>query len=418
MAIYSCNISNVSRAKGSSSCATLSYISAEKVRDERTGELYNYGREQRVIEVATMLPEGSPPEYAKAERLFNSIENYEKAENARTAKKIMVALPREFNFDMQREAIREFIEQNITSKGYACTYAIHHDKAENNPHCHILIANRQIDSKTGKWAIKRKMEYALDDNGERIPLIDKNTGQQKVDSQNRKQWKRINVESNPLDRKDTLQDIRRSWADVCNKRLSLDNQIDHRSYAEQYKGKDLKLIPTIHEGYEARNIESQGGISERCEFNRQVKTKNDLLRQISAELKSLSQQIKDLVQKKGAELDERIGELLKRRRTGQPVRGNADRNRTAETDYIKSAEQTESVSKLIRDITDERAHQQFEERQSEKIRDDSIAKREDREASRERQRAEAERRAEERKRKAEARQAERRARSRNYGPRL
>lgn len=418
MAIYSCNISNVSRAKGSSSCATLSYISAEKIRDERTGELYNYGREQRVIEVGTMLPEGAPPEYTKAETLFNSIENYEKAENARTAKKIMVALPREFNLDMQREAIREFIKQNITSKGYACTYAIHHDKADNNPHCHILIANRQIDSKTGKWAIKRKMEYALDDNGERIPLIDKNTGQQKVDSRNRKQWKRINVESNPLDRKDTLQDIRRSWADVCNKRLSLDNQIDHRSYAEQYKDKDLKLIPTIHEGYEARNIEAQGGTSERCEFNRQVKTKNDLLRQISAELKSLSQQIKDLVQEKGAELDERIGELLKRRRTGQPVRGNADRNRTAETDYIRPAEQTESVSKLIRDVANERANQQFEERQSAEIRDDSISKREDREAGRERQRAEAERRAEEREREAEEREAERRARSRSYGPRL
>ena len=73
MAIYSCNISNVSRAKGSSACATLSYISAEKIRDERTGELYNYGREQRVIEVATMLPAGAPQEYEKAERLFNSL---------------------------------------------------------------------------------------------------------------------------------------------------------------------------------------------------------------------------------------------------------------------------------------------------------------------------------------------------------
>lgn len=78
MAIYSCNISNVSRAKGSSACATLSYISAEKIRDERTGELYNYGREQRVIEVATMLPAGAPQEYEKAERLFNSIENLRK----------------------------------------------------------------------------------------------------------------------------------------------------------------------------------------------------------------------------------------------------------------------------------------------------------------------------------------------------
>ena len=49
MAIYSCNISNVSRAKGSSSCATFSYISGEKVRDERLGKTFRYGREERVF---------------------------------------------------------------------------------------------------------------------------------------------------------------------------------------------------------------------------------------------------------------------------------------------------------------------------------------------------------------------------------
>ena len=31
--------------------------------------------------------------------------------------------------------------------------------------------------------------YVLDENGERVPLIDKKTGQQKVDNRNRKQWK-------------------------------------------------------------------------------------------------------------------------------------------------------------------------------------------------------------------------------------
>jgi hypothetical protein len=31
--------------------------------------------------------------------------------------------------------------------------------------------------------------HLTDENGERIPLIDKRTGQQKVDKQNRKQWK-------------------------------------------------------------------------------------------------------------------------------------------------------------------------------------------------------------------------------------
>ena len=56
MSIYSCNISNVSRAKGSSSCATLSYITAEKIREERTGNLYNYGRNERVLYTGTIIP--------------------------------------------------------------------------------------------------------------------------------------------------------------------------------------------------------------------------------------------------------------------------------------------------------------------------------------------------------------------------
>lgn len=66
------------------------------------------------------------------------------------------------------------------SYGYAATYAIHTDKAGNNPHAHILVANRRIDPKTGKWAAKRRTEYALDQNGERIPVIDPATGEQKT----------------------------------------------------------------------------------------------------------------------------------------------------------------------------------------------------------------------------------------------
>lgn len=48
---------------------------------------------------------------------------------------------------------------------------------------------------------KEKMEYALDEQGARIPIIDPSTGKQKVDKRNRKQWKRINAEQNVLDKK-------------------------------------------------------------------------------------------------------------------------------------------------------------------------------------------------------------------------
>ena len=73
MAIYSCNISNVSRAKGSSACATLSYISAEKIVDERLGMTFSYGREERVMLTGTLLPEGAPKEFQDPKVLFNIV---------------------------------------------------------------------------------------------------------------------------------------------------------------------------------------------------------------------------------------------------------------------------------------------------------------------------------------------------------
>ena len=255
--------------------------------------------------------------------LFNAIENYETAENARTAKKIMVALPKEFDLTMQKKVVDEFIEKQITSRGYACSYAIHHDKENMNPHAHILIANRQIDKKTGEWTAKRKMEYALDEQGARIPIIDPSTGKQKVDKRNRKQWKRINAEQNVLDKKEVLQNMRASWAEDCNQYLDQEHQIDHRSH--ETRGIDQE--PTIHEGYEARAIEASGKASDRCQINRDIKERNELLTQVQEQLKVLEEEIQKLKeQEKGEERNERIRELLRRREAAKSV-GTAQEGR-------------------------------------------------------------------------------------------
>ena len=314
--VPSFSIVNLIEAKGSSSCATLSYISGEKVRDERLGKSFRYGREERVILTETLLPEGAPVEFQNPAVLFNAIENYETAENARTAKKIMVALPKEFDFTMQKKAVDEFIEKQITSRGYACSYAIHHDKENKNPHAHILIANRQLDRKTGEWTAKRKMEYVLDGQGARIPIIDSKTGKQKVDKRNRKQWKRVNAEQNLLDKKEVLQNMRASWAEVCNQYLDQKHQIDHRSY--ETRGIDQE--PTIHEVYEARAIEASGKASDRCQINRDIKEHNKLWIQVQEQLKVLEEEIQKLKeQEKGEERNERIRELLRRREAAKSV---------------------------------------------------------------------------------------------------
>ena len=268
MAIYHLHMSNVSRAKGSNACATLSYITGQRVTCERTGETFDYGRKERIVACGTMLPDGAPIEWQDPHVLFNAIEQKETRKDARTAKKIELALAREWTPEQQESHLREYIAENITSRGYACTYAIHTDKDDNNPHAHILVPNRPI--KNGKWASKQSSRFALDKDGNKIPVIDKKTGKQKVGKQNRKCWKREKIDNNPLENKETLQSLRDSWAELANKYLDKGSQISSKSL----KAQGSVYIPTIHEGYRARALERQGLVSERCQYNRDVIERN------------------------------------------------------------------------------------------------------------------------------------------------
>lgn len=302
MAIYHLSVSNVSRASGSKATATLSYITGKRVHDERRGETYDYGRKERVLRVGTLLPEGAPAEYADPAVLFNAVELHETGRTARPAKKIVVALPREFTPRQRVQALEEYIRENLNADGYAATYAIHEDREGNNPHAHILVANRQIDPATGGWArLKQRMEYVLDERGERVPLIDPETGRQKTDKRNRRQWKRTSVSLNPLDRKAKLKALRESWAKTCNARLDETARIDHRSLEDQ--GSDLE--PTIHEGYAARAIERAGGVSERCQTNREIRSSNRLLTAIRAELNRIFDRLGELFAAKIRQLRQR-----------------------------------------------------------------------------------------------------------------
>ena len=297
MAIYSLNISSASSA-----VAALSYITSMRVRDDARGETYSgFGRRERVAHVATLLPEGAPSGYVDPERLFNAAQAAERGTGV-AAKKIMVALPRELDEGQRVLAVERFIRENLTAGGYAATYAIHLDREGRNPHAHILVANRQIDPATGGWArLKQRMEYVLDERGERVPLIDPETGRQKTDKRGRRQWKRTSVSLNPLDRKAKLKALRESWAKTCNARLDETARIDHRSLEDQ--GSDLE--PTIHEGYAARAIERAGGVSERCEANREIRRSNGLLTAIRTELGRIFDRLGELFAAKIRQLRQR-----------------------------------------------------------------------------------------------------------------
>lgn len=277
MAIYSLSISNVSRAAGSSTLATLSYITAQRARDERLGQtFYGFGRRERVEATGTLLPEGAPSAWRDPVKLFNAVEAHEKAANARCGKKMIIALPREWSLETSKTVLGEYIEREINQRGYAATYAIHTDTEGNNPHAHVLIANRVI-SKQGKWAAKARSEYVLDEMGERVPLIDKATGEQKLGKRNERLWKRRKVSYNPLDEKDVLKDLRKTWADTANRYLDQSNQIDHRSLKDQ----GIDRLPTIHLGYASGEMVARGEPSERAQRAETIRKTNEAIAEVS-----------------------------------------------------------------------------------------------------------------------------------------
>ena len=366
MAIFHLSISNISRNKGASSCATLAYITGKKVSDERTGNTYSYGRKERVLTVGTILPPSAPSEYANAEKLFNAVELHETADNARTAKKIQVALPKELELIEQKTIIEDYIRNNLTKKGYCAVYAIHDgnekkNKNGGNAHAHILVTNRPINAK-GDWGVKSRKEYALDTNGERIPILTKD-GQQKTDSRGRKQWKRINVEQNPLDTKNFLLHLRKEWAAEVNRHLAPEQQIDHRSNA----ARGIEDTPTIHEGYAARAIEERGEVSERCQTNREIRAENEQRREIRAEIAAAIAEDR-VLEKKERELHERlrnVGRGIDDSQTGgtakreQPTESQGTNIRTTTQDHTATG---------TRDYTSELLAHRREETERELIR--------------------------------------------------
>ncbi len=89
---------------------------------------------------------------------------------------------------------------------------------------------------------------------------------------------------------------RKAWEGVTNKALE-QNSIDARVDCRSFKECGIDEQPTIHEGVSAHIIEQRGGVSERCEMNRQIKADNALLLEIKKQIKKLSAIVVDKVKK-------------------------------------------------------------------------------------------------------------------------
>ena len=322
MSIYHCSIKIISRSGGRSVVACAAYRAGEKLSNDETGLIHDFSRKGGVIMSEILLPDNAPERLSDRQVLWNEVQNTEKRSDAQLAREVEVAFPKEMSREQQIECVRTYIHENFVAKGMIADWALH-DKGDGNPHAHIMLTVRSF-TEEGTWQQKTRSVFAnaRDQNGRaiydpalpaydpknrketakyRIPILDAKGIQQTRSREGKGTeylWEKVTIPVNDWNDRANAEIWRASWAAHCNRYLSEEHQIDHRSYSRQ--GMDRE--PTIHEGITARNMERDGNCSDRCAMNRDIRERN----RIRIEIVKLARELSEMIIRKARDLFERL----------------------------------------------------------------------------------------------------------------
>lgn len=143
VAIYHLHVKNIGRREGRSAVAAAAYRAGETLPNEGEERESAFGGRRDVMFTAIILPAGAPVWMADRARLWNAAEAAEKRKDARLAKEIEFALPRELPPALWAEVAREMAEV-YASRGHVVDLAIH-DGNGDNPHAHMMLTTRAIE---------------------------------------------------------------------------------------------------------------------------------------------------------------------------------------------------------------------------------------------------------------------------------
>ncbi|MGL4666486.1 MAG: MobQ family relaxase [Saezia sp.] len=252
MAIYHLTTKNIGRSSGRSATAAAAYRAAEKITDARQGLTFNYQARTQSVDHSEILSPSVAPDFVRnRSHLWNAVEASEKRKDARVAREVEVALPRELSLAQNIELTRDFVKRSFVARGMVADVCVH-DAQGDNPHAHIMLTTRHLRAD--------------------------GFGQKNRD------WNKDEL----------LEEWRKEWELVCNTHLekhNLKERIDHRSLEAQ----GVDRLPQQHIGVAATGFERRtGGISD--------KRLRDEMRQLSLSAVSRMQETRkqhqlELVQK-------------------------------------------------------------------------------------------------------------------------
>jgi ATP-dependent exoDNAse (exonuclease V) alpha subunit len=236
MAVYFLNIKTFGRGSGSSAVGAAAYRAGERIRDERTGRVYDHSERQGVLYKEILLPANYADMQLSWARdrasLWNAAEQAETRKNARVAREYLVALPAELDTGQQVDLVRNFSQELADRYKFAVDFALHapRDYRGNDPrnfHAHVLATTREVTSE----GLAGKTTLEWNDTARRRAGLEPGVNEFFI--------------------------VRERWATVANQSLEAANvpaRIDHRSLAE--RGIDREPRPYIPRA--AFELERQG----------------------------------------------------------------------------------------------------------------------------------------------------------------
>ena len=147
MASYHLSVKSVSRSAGRSATAAAAYRAADRIRDERTGEVWDFRRKRGVEHREVLLPPGAPSWAGRREALWNAAEAAEHRRNSTVAREFEIALPAELSAGERRALAMRFARELVSRHGFAADVCLHKPGRggdRRNHHAHILCSTRRL----------------------------------------------------------------------------------------------------------------------------------------------------------------------------------------------------------------------------------------------------------------------------------
>ena len=276
MASFHCSVAVLKKSEGRSCVQFSAYMSGTEMHNDRLNQNFSHTTKEEVCFNEMLFSDRVPEELRDQSAFWNAVEKVEKSDNAQLSRTWEIALPHELTIEQNIELAKQYAQSLVDTDGMPAVQIAIHQK-QGNIHAHIMAPMRDID-KNGKWLPKEQKKLRLDENGNRIPILDENGNQKYRERKGKGRellWERETIPTKNWNDRQYMTEWRKRCADMQNQKLAEyghDVRVSHLSY----KAGGIDKIPQKHLGYEAYKLKRQGVMTRRAIENEAISILNTL----------------------------------------------------------------------------------------------------------------------------------------------